>query len=494
MSVRERARARVRRNRLPELSLRRWLMISHLLVLVLPLLALIGSGALAKDLRDQTRVELEHEADVLALLLADMADEAGVARLDALRGRIEPLLVELRGRTLVGLRVLDARGVVIAGSGPLDRHDLSDDPEVALALAGETGVAMRERPPPSERQTIDSESRRARVRLFVAEPIVSREGEVIGVVLLSRTPREELQALYQMSPRLAWGLALALLVTIALAIFAGRLGTRSLARLADAARRLAQGSGSEGTVLLRSAGSHVDEVRELATAVATMAEQLQARVDYINEFAGNVAHEFRTPIATLRGTAELLRDDEAMPLAQRRHFLDNALDELDRLERLVDGLLALARAERPHASEPIDLAALLQALPTRWPELARVETDALAGAPALLHGSPTQLRTLLDNLIDNAFLHGGEAVAVRVIALRDVERSELGFAVVDAGPGISPANRDKVFERFFTTKRDAGGTGLGLAIVRRIVETHGGRIELDSEPGHTSIRVWLPAA
>jgi signal transduction histidine kinase len=157
-------------------------------------------------------------------------------------------------------------------------------------------------------------------------------------------------------------------------------------------------------------------------------------------------------------------------------------------------LLALARAERPHASEPVELAALLHALPARWPELAAVDTDAIVGAPALLHGSPTQLRTLLDNLIDNAFLHGGERTLVRVRALRDAERGEIGVAVVDDGPGISPANRDKVFERFFTTKREAGGTGLGLAIVRRIVETHGGRIELDSAPGHTSVRVWLPAA
>lgn len=487
--ARERAPSRARRrNRLPELSLRTWLLFSHLLVLALPLLALIGTGALAKDLIDQTRVELEHEADVLALLVADMAREAGVEGLDELAPRLDPILAELRVRTLAGLRVLDQRGHVIASSGEIDRVDLSGDPEVALALSGETGVAVRERPRARDRQAIDSPSRRARVRLFVAEPVRARDGAVIGVILLSRTPREELQALYQMSPRLAWGFALALLVTIGLAIFAGRLGTRSLSRLADATRRLAQGSGSEGTVLLRSAGSHVDEVRELATAVASMAEQLQARVDYINEFAGNVAHEFRTPIATLRGTAELLRDDEAMPASQRQRFLDNALDELDRLERLVDGLLALARAERAHAGEPIDLAPMLAALPDRWPELEL----APASGPLRVVGSAAQLRSVLDNLIDNAYLHGGEAVRVRVAPLRDDARGELGFEVVDEGPGISPANLDKVFERFFTTKREAGGTGLGLAIVRRVIETHGGRVELDSRPGETRVRVWLP--
>ena len=478
--------ARVRRNRLPELSLRTWLLYSHLLVLVLPLLALIGTGALAMDLIAQTRAELEHQADVLAVFIADIAREQA-SPLEPLAPRIEPLLLDVRSRTLAGVRLLDERGVVIAASGEQARHDLSSDPEVASALAGETGVAVRERAPPSTRQGIDSESRRARVRLFVAEPVLGPRGEVIGVVLMSRTPREELQALYQMSPRLAWGLLVALLVTIGLAVFAGRLGTRSLARLADAARRLTQGSGSEGSVLLRSAGSHVDEVRELATAVASMAEQLEARVSYINEFAGNVAHEFRTPIATLRGTAELLRDDEAMPIEQRQRFLDNALDELERLERLVDGLLELARAERQHEGTPIDLRVLLGALTQRWPE---VELEPSEG-PLEVVGSPAQLASVLDNLIDNAYQHGGDSVVVRVRALIDQDRGEVGFEVADDGPGISEANQAKVLERFFTTNREGGGTGLGLAIVRRIVETHGGRLELESRPGDTRFRVWL---
>ncbi len=483
--IRWRARSR---NRLPELSLRTWLLYSHLLVLALPLLALIGTGALASDLIDQTRAELEHQADVLSVFVADMAREPEGSSLAALTGRIEPLLVEVRSRTLAGVRLLDEHGVVIASSGETDRQDLSEDPEVAAALAGETGVAMRERARPNTGQGIDSDSRRARVRLFVAEPVLGPTGEVIGVVLMSRTPREEVQALYQMSPRLAWGLLVALLVTIGLAVFAGRLGTRSLARLADAARRLTHGSGSESTAVLRSAGSHVDEVRELATAVASMAEQLEARVTYINEFAGNVAHEFRTPIATLRGTAELLRDDEAMSAEQRQRFLDNALEELERLERLVDGLLELARAERAHTGTPLDLATLLKALPQRWPEL----TVDLPDQTLAVAGSSAQLASVLDNLIDNAYQHGGETVGVRVRPLIADERGEVGFEVADAGPGISAANQAKVFERFFTTNREAGGTGLGLAIVRRIVETHGGRVELDSRAGDTRFRVWLP--
>jgi signal transduction histidine kinase len=478
---------------LPQLSLRTWLLGSHLVVLLLPILALIGTGALAMDLRRQTRVDLEHQADVLAVLTAELLPR------DPSSEQLDALLIEVRGRTLASVQIVDVHGQVIAASGRAElaqkgQLDMSDDEVVLAALRGETGLAERERVPSSERIPLASESRRARVRLFVAKPIhapasAANAGEIVGAVLLSRTPREELQALYQMSPRLVGGLLLAVLLTIAVAVFAGRLATRSLQSLADAALRITHGSGREGAKLIRSAGSHVDEVRALATATAAMAEQLQSRVDYINEFAGNVAHEFRTPIATLRGTAELLRDDDAMPPERRRRFLDNALEELERLERLVDGLLALARAEQPHDGGRIDLAALLARLPERWPDV-RVTSPELA---APVEGSEAQLSTVLDNLIDNAFEHAGPDVSVEVRALARAA-DKTGFEVIDDGPGISAANRDRIFDRFFTTNREQGGTGLGLALVHRIVETHGGTIELESAPGHTRMRIWLPIA
>jgi signal transduction histidine kinase len=478
---------------LPQLSLRTWLLGSHLVVLLLPILALVGTGALAMDLRRQTQVDLEHQADVLALLTAELlVEQPSPERLDA-------LLAEVRTRTLASVQIVDVQGQVVAASSreelaKLEDLDMSDDEVVRAALRGETGMATRDRGPPSERTPLSSESRRARVRLFIAKPILAaasarNPGEIVGAVLLSRTPREELQALYQMSPRLVWGLLLAVLLTIAVSVFAGRLATRSLQSLADAARRITHGSGREGAKLIRSAGSHVDEVRALATATAAMAEQLQSRVDYINEFAGNVAHEFRTPIATLRGTAELLRDDDGMPVDRRRRFLDNALDELERLERLVDGLLALARAEQPHEGGRIPLAQLLSSLPVRWPDI-RVSTPELAQP---VEGSSAQLATVLDNLIDNAFAHAGPDVAVEVRALSPVA-GQTGFEVIDDGPGISAANRAQIFDRFFTTNREQGGTGLGLALVHRIVETHGGTIEVDSAPGRTCMRVWLPIA
>ncbi|MGB1016439.1 MAG: sensor histidine kinase, partial [Nannocystaceae bacterium] len=264
----------------------------------------------------------------------------------------------------------------------------------------------------------------------------------------------------------------------------GYYGSRSLRRLSRLAGRLSQGDRVEPQQLARGAHSHVREVRELTETVEKMATLVQARVDYINEFAGHVAHEFRTPLATLRGTAELLHDDESMPPAQRVRFLDNALQELDRLEQLMDGLLALARAERPHARSELDLDDLCTGVCARYPDIA---FDSGAGK---VRGSRQQLDAVVENLIDNAQTHGGEQPTIRVRGFRTATHA--GFEVLDNGPGISPQNAPKVFERFFTTNRADGGTGLGLALVKLIVESHGGQVDLTSAPGKTCIRVALP--
>ncbi len=473
------------------LPLRAWLVLSYLVVLALPLLAFVLTGALAMDLIRQTRLNLENQGELAALFIGERLQGPGApADVSSLGPTLSPTLQAARERTLAGIRILDARGVVVASSGAGVGVDLSEDPEVAIALTGQTGIETRPRPASRQQQPLASASRRARVRLFVAKPIFDQADAVVGVVLLSRTPREELQALYHMSPRLLWGMFFALALTLAIAGLAGYYGSRSLRRLAQAARLVSLGQRLEPAQIERSARSRVVEVRELARAVASMTEKLQARVDYINEFAGNVSHEFRTPLATLRGTAELLHDDEDMPPAQRKKFLVNAQRELDRMERLVAGLLGLARAERTHARARLSLAELLAALGERRPA---VTIEATARADAHVLGNREQLAAVLDNLVDNALTHGGPEVRVTVSTWSNDHH--VGFVVRDDGGGISAANLPRIFERFFTTNRGRGGTGLGLPLVRLICQTHGGDIELTSEPGvRTEARVTLPRA
>ncbi len=479
--MKERRQARV------VLPLRAALVISHLAVLALPWLALVGTGALGWDLVHQTRHELDHQATILAVLVRDELLEARdrdpTATVHDLG--LDERLTEIRVETLAGIRLLDARGVVAASSGDGLGEDLSGRPEVVNALEGLPSAVIRPRDSPARGVSLTGPSRRAKVRVFTARPVVVGE-ELVGVLLLNRTPREEVQALIQMAPRLSWGVLGGLLLTVLLSLYLGWRFSRSLRVLADTSHRIADGEMQAVGALDLAARSHLAEVRELSAAVATMTAQLRERLAYITEFAGNVSHEFKTPISTLRGTVELLREDEEMPPAQRERFLDNAQQDLERMERLVSGLLALARAEEAGGQVPVGLQDLLAAAVARHPD------TVLEGRAGEVVGVPEQLEALVHNLVDNAWRHGGSEVAVAVAGW--TEGRWTGVDVIDDGPGISAANQQRVFERFFTTDRQAGGTGLGLALARAICRAHGGRITLESRPGRTCFRVALPLA
>jgi signal transduction histidine kinase len=279
------------------------------------------------------------------------------------------------------------------------------------------------------------------------------------------------------APRPMLGVVAACVVTAAIAISAAHVGTRSLKRLAAASHQLSEGSFDVQGDLDRAARSRVQEVAELGDAMGAMRERLEARLHYITEFASAVSHEFKTPLSTLRGTMELLGDDPAMPPEQRARFVDNALTDLRRMDRLVHGLLELARAEEKPTVEEVDLAALLE-------RVADEEGVAFEGSPLRVRGNPTQLEAVVRNLIDNARRHGqASRIVVRVHAH--------GFDVEDDGRGISEANQPHVFDRFFTTDRAGSGTGLGLSLVRTIAQSHGGDATLESRPGTTVFRVRL---
>jgi signal transduction histidine kinase len=228
------------------------------------------------------------------------------------------------------------------------------------------------------------------------------------------------------------------------------------------------------------------EVADTAHAVAAMTERLRDRLVYITEFAANVAHEVKTPVATLKGTIELLQDDDGrMSEAQRAKFLENGARELDRLEAVVAGLLALARADTSEARSEFSVHELLQAV-------AAERSLPLSGQSGRVVADRAQLELVLQNLVDNALRHGGPPTPT--VALEGyAEADRVGFRVVDDGRGISEANLPRVFDRFFTTDRVAG-TGLGLALVQAVIGRHGGQVTAESRPGRTVFTVSLPRA
>lgn len=467
-----------RRELLPRLPLQVWLFLSYIVVLSLPFVAVISTGALAWDLVNQTREDLEHQGALVSMVAQErMGDPA----------KMSEMLALAKAQTLAGIRIVNDAGVVVASSGDTVGEDLSADAEVRTALEGSQGLAIKPRPPVplSARRTserFDTPSRHADVRVFVAVPI-RKEGTVLGAVILSRTPRDDLQTFWSMVPRLSGGGVVTLLLTVLLSVFGGWRASRSLNLLARASERIAAGEVGADEPIEDAKGSRIREAAQLAEAMDTMARRLRARLAYITEFAGNVSHEFKTPVSALRGTVELLRDDDAMPPAQRARFLDNALVDLDRLSNLVGGLLRLARAEEGGKREDVDLDALISEGLHRFPG---VRSSGEAGA---VHGVREQLDAVLVNLVGNALRHGGPTVSVE----RFRGEGRAGFVVVDDGPGIDPAHLAQLFDRFFTTDRARGGTGLGLALVKTIAEGHGGGVEVASRPGETRFRVWVAA-
>jgi signal transduction histidine kinase len=462
---------------LPTLPLRAWLAVSYLVVLGLPVLALLATGALGRDLVAQTRWDLEHQGALLAMLVEREADGRPLTEVEA---SLSVHLREAKAQTLTGVRLVDAHGRVIASSGDGIGEDLGADPEVRAALRGVPDSIVR----PRERAgsvPLSGPSRRAAVRVFVAVPVRAK-GQVVGALVLSRTPREELQALYHMAPSgLLLGAIVALIATLAFAFAASFILSRSLRGVAAGSRRIADGHFDGIDLLEHPKASHLAEVAGAAHSVEAMALRLRERLAYIGEFASHVSHEFKTPLSTLKGTLELLGDDPDMPSEQRARFLVNAAAEVDRLERLVTGLLSLARAEEGQHREILDLDGLIA-------EVGRRFDVPVRGHASRVRGDRSQLDAVLTNLLQNARVHGG---AARLEAF--VDGQECGFEVFDDGPGISEANLEHVFDRFFTTNRHGGSSGLGLALVQAVVFAHGGRVEVRSRPGETAFTVRLPA-
>lgn len=244
-----------------------------------------------------------------------------------------------------------------------------------------------------------------------------------------------------------------------------------------------------------------EEVQPLVDSLNGLLGRLGAALAQQRRFIADAAHELRTPLTALRlqlQLAERARDD-----AERERAHAMLREGIARAVHLVEQLLTLARAD-PEASagtrEPVDLMELAQSA-AKGLEAAAADRGArmaleLRDGPLLVSGVPGALRTLLDNLLDNALRHGApEKMVSDTIFVRAYRRDSRGvLEVEDAGPGIPVEERGRVFDRFYRGDQAAeGGSGLGLAIVRRIAQVHGGEVELlDGASRGLLVRVSLP--
>ncbi len=382
--------------------------------------------------------------------------------------RIEPVLKRAQTFNLSAIRVLDERGCVVATTRGEEGMCMQHLPEVAAALSGRYASVLRERvsdePPPP----FGDLRRRGKVRVFTALPLFA-QARVIGVVRASRTGRDAVSSLWDGRRWLVWSGASVLALLLLMSLGSAAVVVRPLQRLTRSAQAVSEGAPAS---TLAISGSAPREVVQLQAVLVSMAERLAQRASYVQDFASQVSHELKTPITAIRGASELLSQAGAdMTPVDRARFVHNILEDALRMERLVTRLLMLARLE----NAPLERTRALDVGPTVQRCLSRYAGAVdLILEPALGHLEIGEeaLASVLLNLVENALRHRqGQPVSVRVSR----EGRFVRIDVRDRGPGVSEANRRRLFERFFTTERDAGGTGLGLAIVRAIAESRGGR-------------------
>ena len=406
---------------------------------------------------------------------------------------LQALLHDAQIMTLAGIAVADTRGTVVATTGPSLGRSLAAFEEIRRALTGEPVSLLRQRIPDSAPPAIDSISRGTSLRVFVAAPIL-QEQRIVAAVLLWRTPIALSQVLHGKRYHLLLATVLLLGTVVLMSAFTSFTVVRPLQALVRQAQRATAGEKGAVTPLARPV---TREIAELSRAVAAMARYLEQRADYIRTFAAQVSHEFKTPLAAIRGAVELLRDHlDTMTVAERERFLSHLDQDAARLERLVRRLLELARADVMQASagDRAEVAAVVRRLAARYRDagLAVSVVEPLPSASVAM--AEDVLESVLGNLLDNARQHGGDAVTVAVTcpAPHAGAAAALLIEVSDNGPGISAANAARVFEPFFTTARARGGTGLGLAVVKSLLTAHRGAIDLRESVAGTRLRIRLP--
>ena len=221
------------------------------------------------------------------------------------------------------------------------------------------------------------------------------------------------------------------------------------------------------------------------TAVAELEEQLRLKdtLARLGELTAGLAHEFRNGLATIHGYARLVRLDDLD--AKNRRCVEGIRDETDALGRIVTNFLTFAKPEQLSVA-PVDLRDLVDraADDLRGDVSNRGGSITMSGDFGLVEGDDVLLRQAVSNVIRNAVEAcegAGAAPQIRIEAPADRERKWVRLRVIDNGPGVDASVRDKIFQPFFTTRRD--GTGLGLALVQKIVVTHNGRVTVSNEAG-----------
>jgi len=437
--------------------MRRRLLFSYLSLTLFVLLAL--ELPLGVSFANAERRRLVGEVQTEAFAVALRAEEALAGSNDE---EVVQLTKVFHRRTGHGVVVMGRDGTVLAAAG-------RGEPPVGERIAGADvlSVAARGRQATRERRVTGDD------QLVTAVPVLAGD-EVVGAVRISAS-----LGVVTERTRRNWALLAALggvvsLVVLLVSVLLARSFTRPLAALDAGAARLGRGD-------LRARVPVPDdppELRGLAESFNATAEQLETLVRSQQSFVADASHELRTPLAALSLRLENLEAEGRY----RADDLDGALAEAHRLSRLVDGLLALARAEdAARATSEIDVAPLVASRLDAWGVVAAERGVSLISdvADVRVRSAPGRLEQVLDNLLSNALDVAPLGTAVWVEGWADEDG--VALEVRDAGPGMTPEQQARAFDRFWRADpacKNRGGSGLGLAIVRRLVTADGGTVSL----------------
>jgi len=332
------------------------------------------------------------------------------------------------------------------------------------------------------------------------------------VLLTTRNATDITQSVRDARQTLANVVGAALIISILLSLFLARTIVQPMRLLVRAAVRVRLGR--DRAVVVPRLPERRDEIGMLARAISDMTTALRSRIDAVESFAADVAHELKNPLASLRSALESLERVEDADL--RRQLVDIAAHDVKRLDRLISEIADASRIDAElsrTAFEAVDLRGLVTALIAARDQRGvngecAVTMHCIADGPWLVAGDPARLERVLENLLDNAVSFSPPGGKITVELSRDEGEDEIpstiALRISDQGPGIPPEAREKVFERFHSLRpvgEDFGHhSGLGLAIARTIVEAHDGSLLArdpepgeDGAPGGACLEMVLPA-
>ena len=421
-------------------------------------------------------------ADLRTGRIADGAFARGLSRLR--QGQVDARIWGVRKRAFdYRVYITDARGIVVYDSAGRDGgKDYSRWNDVYLTLRGEYGARSSRSDPDDDTSSV----------MHVAAPIRDDAGAIIGSLTVAKPNRsvEPFIAASQRAILRQGGLLLGLSFLVGVAVTWWL--SRALGSLGRYARAVTAGERVAAPELGNS------EIGELGRALATMRERLDGK-QYVEHYVQTLAHEMKSPLAAIRGAAEILAQDP--PEADRLRFIANLESQSNRLASMIDRMLALAAVEsrqRLTELEALDLAALaretvLAAEPRLHARQVQVEfTDFPERAP--LRGDRFLLVQAIGNLLENAIAFSPEGGTIRLALDRDGGHWRLRIG--DEGPGIPEFAQARIFERFYSLPRPDGArsSGIGLNFVREVMALHGGQVSVgNGQPIGAQATLLLPA-